>query len=300
MSSTDRTPDADLAVVLHHWTHMRDLIDTATPEAWPPADTSRYLAALDEHDRDEVASYRMSPADWLARPGESDQGEPAAERERLVLAEAPAPLRLHVVDACRAVEVALAAMCDEIAAEVQRAPISPPRKAVAGDELALDLELLATRDTADPRRWRYNMGDRSATAAATWLRARLADEAGPFLPLHDGHRARIAEIAREAARRVERTIGSGRRSVPMDRLCPWCTGLLVMHRSPDDGRDAVTCETGRDCTAPVVLDDRGHRVWRGADALLALHDALDAADRRRRNRDRRREQRARARANAAA
>lgn len=293
MSRTARTPDQHLRVILDHWKHLRDLIDTATPEPWPPA-PDRYLAALDEHDRDEVAASRMSPADWLARLGIGETGEPAlVEREPLVLAEAPAPLRLHVVDACRAIEVVLAAVCDEIAADVQRPAISPPRRGWA-DPVSLDLDLLATRDAADERRWRYNLGDRSAPTAAGWLLARWHDEEGPFAPLHDGHRTRIAEVAREAAHRVERTIGTGRRSVPIsDRPCPWCTGLLVMHTSPDDGGDAVTCSTGVECPAPVVLDGDGRRVWAGADALVALADALSASDRRRRRRDQKRAERAR-------
>lgn len=267
-----RTPEHDLRTVLTHWPHLRDLIDTASPEPWPPA-PSKYLATLDQADADEVAAYR----------------------EPLVLAEVDPPLRLHVVDACRTIEAALAAVADEIAAEVQRPVISGPDPDWRGGWTAEDRQRrreLAAADADDPRRWRYAVGDRSVPTAAAWLLARLDGDGGPFGSLTDTHRARIAAVAAGAADRIERTIGTGRRSVPMtDRPCPWCAGTLVMHRGPDG--DAVTCDTGFECPAPVLLDGDGRRAWSGGDHLAALHDALAAADRRRAARDRQRASRAR-------
>lgn len=268
----------DLRVVLDHWQNMRDLIDTATPRTG-----AEYLRALDVHDAAEVALDRTRPA----------------EREHLVLAEQPAPLRLHVVDACRAVEAALCSLADEIAAEVQRSPIAPPRRAVAGDETALGLELLATRDAADRRRWRYNLSEqRTAPRAAEWLLARLHDEAGPFLPLDEAQRSRIGRVAREAARRVERTVGiERRRAYPMDdRPCPWCGATLTMHRGGSEA-DTVTCENGYDCGAPVPVVE-GRRTWAAPHELVGLEKALGEAERRRRRRDAKRAERARARAAA--
>ncbi|MFF1756155.1 hypothetical protein [Streptomyces sp. NPDC058266] len=268
----------DLRVVLDHWADLRALVDTARPRTG-----AEYLRSLEAHDVAEAA------LDRTATP---------AERDHLVLAEQPAPLRLHVVDACRAVEVALCSIADEIAAEVQRSPIAPPRRAIAGDEAALGLELLALRDAADERRWRYNLGERTAPRAAEWLLARLHDEAGPFLPLDEAQRARIGRIAREAARRIERTVGiEQRRAYVMDdRPCPWCGAALTMHRGGSDA-DAVTCENGYDCGAPVPVVE-GCRTWAAPHELVALEQALAADAQRRKRAEARRRQRAAAKTTA--
>ncbi|ALF00197.1 hypothetical protein [Streptomyces sp. SPB78] len=272
----DRITADDLRVVLDHWADLRALVDTARPRTG-----AEYLRALDAHDAAETA------LDRTAAP---------AEREHLVLAEQPAPLRPHVVDACRAVEAALCSIADEIAAEVQRSPIAPPRRAIVGDEAVLDLELLAMRDAADERRWRYNLGERTAPRAAAWLLARLHDEAGPFLPLDEAQRVRIGRIAREAARRIERTVGiEQRRAYPMDdRPCPWCGAALTMHRGGRDA-DTVTCENGYGCGAPVPVVE-GLRTWAAPHELVALERALAAAEQRRKRAEARRRQRAAARA----
>ncbi|MCZ1009921.1 hypothetical protein [Streptomyces lydicus] len=273
MQDTARTAAEDLRIVLDHWQHMRDLIDTTTPAPWPPAMRSDYLRALDEHDAAEVAA-------------------PAVEREHLVLAEQPAPLRLHVVDACRSVEVALCSVADEIAADVQRAKVAPPRRPNPTDPVGRDLALLAARDEADPQRWHYNVGGRSAPRAAAWLLARLTDKPGPCLPINGAHRDRISRIAREAARRIERTIGiEQRRGFPMeDRPCPWCGATLTMHRGGTDA-PTVTCENGIECGAPVQLLD-GRRTWAEPHELATLEAALDAGARRRKRAADRRRQRA--------
>lgn len=263
----------DLHTIREHWQQLRDLLDTSTPTVWPPATgKAAYLRALEE-------------------------GQRPAARESLVLAETEAPLRLHVVDTCRAIEAALASLCDEIAAEIQRSPITPPRRTTAGDDVALSLDLLATKDAANPHRWRYTLGDRTAPAAATWLLARLHDAPGPFLPLGDAHRARIARVARGAVERMMRTLGAEQRSMPMgeDRPCPWCGGQLVMHRHETQARTEVTCAGGWDCTAPVPVRD-GRRTWATPHELGELRVALDAAERRARRRDAKRAERARRRA----
>ncbi|MBQ1122615.1 hypothetical protein KBY19_21245 [Streptomyces sp. B15] len=206
-------------------------------------------------------------------------------------------MRLHVVDACRAIEAALAGLCDEIAADIQRSPITRPRRTTAGDDVALSLDLLATKDAADPHRWRYTLGDRSAPTAATWLLARLHDEAGPFLPLGDAHRAQITRVARGAVERMMHALGAEQRSVEMgeDRPCPWCGGGLTMHRDEAKNRTEVTCAGGWDCTAPVPVRD-GRREWATPHELAELRVALDAAERRARRRDAKRAERARRRA----
>ncbi|MFE0533809.1 hypothetical protein ACFW20_07145 [Streptomyces nigra] len=279
MTINTRTAADDLRVVVDHWQHLRALVDTSTPAVWtPPKDVADYLRKLDEHHAAERALESvMTPAKWLARPGEHDQDAPARpEREPLTLAEQPAPLRLHVVDACRAVEAALCAVADEIAAEVQRAPIKRLARSIPGDRVGLDLALLAARDEADPQRWHYNLGDRGAVRAAEWLISRLEGKPGPCMPLDDAQRARIGRIAREAARRIERTIGNDRRrGFPMDRPCPYCGASLTMHRGGSDAA-TVTCENGLDCGAPVPVVD-GRRTWAAPHELASLERALEAA-----------------------
>ncbi|MFI6465695.1 hypothetical protein [Streptomyces sp. NPDC050538] len=278
MKSTPRTAADDLRIVVDHWQHMRDLIDTSTPFVWtPPKDAADYLRKLDEHHAAEHALERMTPAKWLARPGEDvDQGTALPERDPLVLAEQSAPLRLHVVDACRAVEVALCSIADEIAAAVQRAPIKRLARSIPGDRAGLDLALLAARDEADPARWHYNLGDRSAVRAAEWLLGRVEGAPGPCEALDDAQRERIGRFAREAARRIERTIGlDRRRAFPMERPCPYCGASLTMHRGGSDA-STVTCENGLECGAPVPIV-KGCRTWAAPHELASLEGALDAA-----------------------
>ncbi|MFI1607826.1 hypothetical protein ACH4YN_37930 [Streptomyces griseofuscus] len=278
MKSNTRTAAEDLRVVVDHWQHMRDLIDTSTPFVWtPPKDAADYLRKLDEHHAAERAVEGMTPAQWLARPSdEVDQGATRRERDPLVLAEQSAPLRLHVVDACRAVEVALCAVADEIAAAVQRAPIKRLARSIPGDRAGLDLALLAARDEADPARWHYNLGDRSAVRAAEWLLGRIEGAPGPCEALDDAQRERISRFAREAARRIERTIGiDRRRGFPMDRPCPWCGASLTMHRGGADA-PTVTCENGLECGAPVPIV-AGRRTWVAPHELASLEAALAAA-----------------------
>ncbi len=136
---------------------------------------------------------------------------------------------------------------------------------------------VAPADAADPRCCRSTFSGRSAPHDAAWLTARFSGEAGPFAPLPDQHRARILHA-----------LGTGAVTVPIpDRPCPWCAGQLILRGSPFG--DAVTCTTGADCTAPVRLDEEGHRTWADGEDIAALHTALAAADRRRRRRDAKRE-----------
>jgi len=295
-----RTTVEDLQTVLDHWNHLRSLIDSNSGDVWPPRRPgAEYLSALDEHDAAEVAAQQLTHAQQLIttrhpngtinyecahcdRVGEGDGHPLRLDRAVEQLGERPAPLRLHVVDACRAVEVALCALADEIAADIQRDSIKPLRRATPGDTLGLELVRLAARDHADPQRWHYNLTERrTAMHAAKWLLARLGGEPGPCEPIHDGHRERITLYAREAARRIERVIGSDRRSVELPRPCPWCGGPLMMHTAPD-ADPVVSCATGLiDCRAPVPFHvDERRREWSTPEQLAALQVALDAAERR--------------------
>lgn len=320
-----RSTADDLRIVVDHWTHMRDLIDsTQTADTWPPAmgkaeylrDTDGALADLERaiehaqhlitrHDEHGRPQYECLHCDYV---GEGGVHTLRPDRQLEQLGERPVPLRLHVVDACRAVEAALCSLADEIAAEVQFAPLaSLPSVKHRGYDSRREAQIaaadrarrdrLAAADAAGRLRWSYTMGDRSAVHAAEWLLARLGDEVGPCRSLTSVQRARIAVVARLAARRIERTIGvlDERYDVPMtDRPCPWCCGDLTMHRGgglPDE----VTCERGLDCSAPVPVE-RGRRTWSAPEQLAALQVAVDAAARRRMRAEARARQRAAARA----
>ncbi|GGX02080.1 hypothetical protein GCM10010353_17170 [Streptomyces chryseus] len=165
------------------------------------------------------------------------------------------PIRLHVADACRAIEVALCALADSIAA----------------------------RDAIDPADWHgRTRAQRTAPAAARWLLARLGDGAS-CCPTHDTDRARIAQYARTAADRLDRVLGTGRTSAILPgKPCPWCGGDLVIHTESGTVM-SVTCATGLiDCAAPIPFDvDRRARVWSTVEQLAALQRAIDAAERKR-------------------
>lgn len=307
MTRTARTPLDDLQVVTTHWPHMRALLDTTTP----PTTRAEYLRRLEQYDRDETALTLQHTPQLITRIDEHGRTQyecarctysgntrthlPRGDRDPHALGERPAPLRLHVLDACRAVEIALCTLADQIAADIQRDTIKPLRHAIPGDPVGLQLAMLAARDEADPARWRYNMGDRTAVRAAEWLAARLRGDDGPCRPLTPTHRARIAAVAREAARRIERTIGSStdRLSITMDRPCPYCGHDLTLHADGGD-TDTVTC-SGPACTAPVGLDG-GRRTWSTPEQLAALQRELDAAEKRRKRAEARARQRAAARA----
>jgi hypothetical protein len=321
-----RSTADDLQVVIDHWTHMRDLIDTSqASDTWPPAmGKSEYLHDLDRTRREfelaiEHAQHLITKTDEHGRPqyecvhcdyvGEGGPHTPRTDRDGLALGERPVPLRLHVVDACRAVENALCTLADEVAAAVQLAPMSPMRpvkhagyatlreaQVAAADRARRDL--LAAADAASPARWSFR-GGRSAVRAAEWLLARIEGQPGPFLPLRSLHRAHIAVVAAAAARRVERTIGGSvdRYSVPMDEPCPYCGGRLTMHAGGGED-DAVTC-SGPDCEAPVGVEG-GRRTWSTAEQLAALQREVEAAARRRKRAADRARQRAAARARQSA
>ncbi|NJP73386.1 hypothetical protein [Streptomyces sp. C1-2] len=311
MQHTARNAPAALQLIVDHWEHLRALLDTRNPDTTRPASRAAYLRDLDQHDRDEAllafqhaqqlttrhdehgrVFYECQHCDYV---GEGRAHLPRPDRAAVQLGERPVPLRLHVVDACRAVEAALCALADEIAADIQRAPITPPRRGNANDPALRDLALLATRDDADPRRWHYNMRGRTAPRAAAWLLARWNDEPGPCRKLSGRHRIVIAAVAREAAARVERTIGGvdERRTEMVEQPCPWCSSELLLHTGGGEP-DKVTC-TGPDCGAPVGLV-HGWRTWSTPEQLAGLRRDIEAAARRRKRADDRARQRAAARA----
>jgi hypothetical protein len=277
-----RTPAENLQHILDHWHHLRALLDTTGPgQTWPPQKPgAEYLRALDDQDAADVSatqSLAEAIAHAVAHPqrlittrhhtgqlyyecafcdhvGEGLPHPVREDRDPAQLGERPVPIRLHVADACRAIELALCGLADSI----------------------------ATRDALDPADWHHlDREQRTAPTAAQWLLGRLGD--GPCCPTHDTDRSRIAAYAREAADRLDRVLGTGRTAAVMPgRPCPWCGGELVLHTEAGTVM-SVTCSTGLiDCNAPVPFDvDRRARAWSTPEQLAALQKALDAAERKR-------------------
>jgi hypothetical protein len=281
-----RTAADNLRHIADHWDHLRSLLDTDGPgNTWPPQRPgAEYLRALDDQDAAEVSlaealahalwhpqrlitrrrpdgrlSYECAHCDYT---GEGKTHPMREDRDPAQLGERPTPVRLHVVDACRAIEVALCGLADSI----------------------------ATRDALDPADWHHaDREQRTAPNAAAWLLTRLDDNAAPCCATHDTDRARITEYAREAAARLDRVLGTGCTSATMPgKPCPWCGGELVIHTEAGTVM-GVTCSTGLiDCNAPVPFDvDRRARVWSTVEQLAALQKAIDAAEARRVEEERR-------------
>ncbi|MEV8124086.1 hypothetical protein AB0P07_08225 [Streptomyces sp. NPDC085944] len=304
MPHTTRTRPAldDLQTIVDHWQHLRALIDTTqTVDTWPPTtNTADYLRALDDQDAAEVTVAQQIAAalahaadhpqqlvthhDEHGRPqyrcahcDHTGEGLPHGvreDRDPQQLGERPVPIRLHVADASRAIEVALCTLADRI----------------------------AVRDAYDPADWHgRDRAERTAPNAAKWLIGRLRDE--PCCPTHDAEQQQIARHAREAADRLDRVVGLRRSSAVLGMPCPGCGGDLVAHT--DGGAiERVTCSTGLvDCSASARFDvTMRARVWSSPEELADLQRQVQEAARRRRKSEARARQRAaaRARQNAAA
>jgi hypothetical protein len=217
------------------------------------------------------AANAVWPPRQLAHTLRPPADDPAATRLPLVLREYPAPVNLTALDAGREIEEALFDLADVLAAACQQVP----------------------RD--DPRRWHIRTetspGSRSHGLhwACVWIEGRIQGEeaepelewdgsltASPFRHLSGAHQREAGRVARECERRLLRVLDLDERATPIpDRPCPWCGAVLTLHTSADT-QQAVICATGPECTAPVLTDDRGRRVWQWRD-LPHLARALDAA-----------------------
>ncbi|MDV5145903.1 hypothetical protein R1T08_17225 [Streptomyces sp. SBC-4] len=268
-----RTTAQQLQHIHDNWDHLRDLLDTRGPDTWPPARPGiEYLRALDTQDAAETAGYQAlaeAIAHAVSHPQElrtirhpsgqlyyqcthcehvGDGGtHPVREdRDPAQLGDRPVPIRLHVADACRAIEIALVTLASDLAA----------------------------LDAVDPSDWYgQDPAQKTVPTATLWLLGRLSPDAPP------AETARIASYASEAAARIDRVLGTGRSSAPMrGKPCPWCGGELMMHVEAG-ALVSITCSTGLvDCNAPApfVVDERA-RVWSTPVQLAALQRALDSA-----------------------
>ncbi|MFE7782054.1 hypothetical protein [Streptomyces nigrescens] len=249
----------DLAAVREQWGDLLAAIGRRPAAEWPPREARGFLdqLATDDHGLDD-----------------EEPAAPRVGRLPLILREHPAPLNLDALDAARAVEVELFDLADALAEQVQR-PIRAGR-----DDRGRFIQDRA--DAADPARWHYQAqtspGSRAYGLhwAAVWVEGRLlGEDPGDLFTAVPGRLLEhTASTAARARRHVERALGRDGRTSTLDDPCPWCTGPLT-GRTRAGGEPLVTCSTGVGCGAPVMLDDRGRRTWRGAE-LVGLWVALDA------------------------
>ncbi|MFI8850770.1 hypothetical protein ACIGW3_11380 [Streptomyces sp. NPDC053499] len=264
---TGRRAAVDLAAIREQWGDLLLAVEQAPAAEWPPREQKGFL--------DQLAT----------RDAELDQTPTTATigRMPLVLREHPAPVNLDALDAALEVEGALFDLADQIAEQVQRPvrripkPVGPGRPSQA---------VIDGADRNDPARWHYasatDPGSRAYGLhwAAVWIEGRALDEPSGdlFRPMPARLLDEAATVARRCRERVERALGRDGRTTTLDRPCPWCGGELT-GRTQAGGTPMVTCATGQGCGAPVPLDFRCRRVWRGAE-LVGLYAALDAPDRR--------------------
>ncbi|MFI1191557.1 hypothetical protein [Streptomyces californicus] len=254
-----RRAAVDLAAVREQWGDLLAAIGRRPAATWPPRECTGFLDQLAADDR-----------------GEDDEQpvEAVVGRLPLTIREHPAPLNLDALDAALAVERDLFDLADQVAEYVQR-PIRPARDS-RGRFIA------DQADAADPARWHYQAQTSTGSRAfglhwaAVWLEGRALDEMSGdlFEPVPARVLDHLAATARTARRTVERALGRDGRTTALDVPCPFCGGQLAGHTRPG-GEPVVTCSTGEACGAPVLLDERHRRAWRGAD-LVGLWVALDA------------------------
>ncbi|TFV32284.1 hypothetical protein E4K10_18130 [Streptomyces sp. T1317-0309] len=208
---------------------------------------------------------------FLARAENADQAVTVV-RTPLTLREHPAPLNLAALDAAMHVERDLFDLADQVADTVQR-----------------------PWDRGNPARWtpasNRDIGRAAAASpgsrahgvhfATTWLEGRALDEqyGELFRPAPAHVMDNMDVVAARARRTVEAALNRDGRTTTLADDCPWCGGTLFGQVAAGDVLAAtVTCTTGPDCWAPVVLVN-GRRMWKGAD-LAGLWGAIDAARRR--------------------
>ncbi|MFD4934472.1 hypothetical protein [Streptomyces virginiae] len=214
--TTNTTPAlAQLDLIATHWTDLHQLRTARPHDAWPPASLQAYLRTVEEYD----------PADRSA------------------------PVRLHVIDTIRTVELVLIPLADRVAARVQRPVINTATGRGWSDDLHRQAALLSAKDSANPARWQY-LGVRTGRQAAAWLAARLRAVPGPFRPLNLREVEEIERAAEGAAERVEHALGIRRRTVGTGRPCGCGTELLL---EGGDGRPpTLVCPA---CERTLTLAD---------------------------------------------
>lgn len=221
----------DLDTITERWDTLADAAGQRPTTTWPPAMGITRL--MSDEERQEQAAERADT-------------NPDAPGPR------PAPVNVDVLDVMTVIETGVVTAADWLAERVQRPAFRAPTGHGWSDDVHRAAVLLATKDAADPRRWRFT-GQRSAPDAAEWLACRLRDQSGPFRRLDDGERQAVAEVAAAGAELIRRTLGDARRTTPLPHPCPMpCGGQLVVE--------------GGDGAPPLVRCEDCGRTWTEAEA----------------------------------
>lgn len=200
---------SDLRTIATTWTDLNDALGLPNTVGGFGRGLRAYTNLLEETDLETAAELRL------------------LERDPAQLGQRPIPIRLQVYGVMRTVEAALTECGDQIAAVVQRSPMSPaPRSWPANDRARRDR--LAHADAVDPRRWRYT-GIRTAPHAALWLLGRVQGSPGPFRPLEAAQQQHIGRVAAEARRRVEQVLDTGAEEATLSVPCPDCGGTIRVY-----------------------------------------------------------------------
>lgn len=214
------TTATHLRTITLRWTDLAEALASTGTSSWPPAGRmSDYLNALDQADE-----QLAEAAAWQAA-----YNRQFLDRDPNQVGETRPPLRIAILDTMRTVEAALVETADQVAAAVQRSPMTlAPRGWPAADRARRDQ--LARADAADPRRWRYG-GRHTAPHTALWLLARVEARPGPFRPLPGREALLIANVAAEACQRVEKALDVTGRKATVATPCPRfeCGGRIEMY-----------------------------------------------------------------------
>lgn len=236
-----------LQYVIDSWGQLTDMLTTRHGAPWPPAARmTDHIANLEKAD---ATADEISEAAAHLRAGHrlADRAD-----SRFTLGASPAPIRLQVVDVMRTVERELVYLCDVLSQEVTRPPMKhAPAHWLHADRVKRDL--MADRDSADPRRW-HRRHARTAPSAAGWLLGRVQARPGPFIRLTTPQLYRIETAAKQAQEQVMRALDGVRQAQVVDRPCPLCGGVLGM--SSGDGEVPLVacfgCQQTWTLTLPAV------------------------------------------------
>ncbi|MFE2045713.1 hypothetical protein ACFXAZ_33320 [Streptomyces sp. NPDC059477] len=215
------TPADDLDTITERWPTLRASAGQRPVTSWPPAMGITRL--MSEEERQEHAAERADTA-------------PDAPGPR------PAPVDVDVLDVMTTIETGLITTADWLAERVQRPAVTAATGRGWSDDVHRQVALIAARDAADPRRWRYTGQQRDAPTAAEWLALRLRSVPGPFRALDDGEREAVARVATMGATLLRRALGEQRRREAVPHPCPVpCGGQLVVEGG-DGAPPVVRCE----------------------------------------------------------
>ncbi|MFE9906435.1 hypothetical protein [Streptomyces achromogenes] len=215
----------DLDTITERWAALQERAGTRPATTWPPVMGITRL---------------MTDEERTAHADERADTDPDAPGPR------PTPVDINVLDVMTTIETGLVTAADWLANRIQRPAFVAPTGRGWSDDVHRAAALLAAKDAADPRRWKYT-GSRTAPEAAEWLACRLRDQPGPFRKLDAGERQAVAAVASSGAELIRKTLGDARQRASVSHPCPVCDGQLVVE--------------GGDGTPPVVLCEDCGRAW---------------------------------------